>query len=153
MYQPKTYDLIVLANHPPSRLAEDAVKEYSEGKGDFTEVEIWRVTNNYALKNLKRKFKFEDLPCFVITTQITKTRKRKDLFYSDEIEEICRGEFREAVRKNAKQIIRETKARSNLGLRVSNAKSKINPRDVFPAAQQAEKDRRTMSDVCAKKKD
>ena len=148
MYKQKEYDLIVLANHKPSLEALRFVEEISKGKGEFVQLKIWRVTNNYALKDLKRKFKFEDLPCFVVTTNIAKTRKQKDHYYKDEIEEICRGEFQKVIRENARRVTRETRARHNLGLRVSNAKHKIRSRDVFPAARETEKERERMSALC-----
>jgi hypothetical protein len=102
---------------------------YKEGE-QFTEIKMWFVTNNYALKDMKRKFKFEDLPCLVVTEHIASNRKRREHFYRDEIEQTIRTLTTEEMRKHARSS--RHRIVSPLRMRVREAEQKYT-RDVIPA--------------------
>lgn len=131
----KTYDVITLANHQPSQWARDTVKEYRKEGNQFTEIGLWLVTNNMSLHEMKRKFKFSDLPCLVITEQIASNRKSREHFYRDEIEIKIRELTTKEIRKNARLAKRESSA--SLRLRLHKAKREYQ-RDVIPAAEDDE---------------
>lgn len=113
MYTKKKYNLIVLANHKPSKWAKETVLEYFGGK-TFIDFQLWRVTTGYSLKEFKKKFKFNDLPCLVVEEYISGNRKRKEHFYGDEIEKTCREVTKEGIRESARATQRENSARLRL---------------------------------------
>lgn len=126
----KIYDLITLANHSPSKWAREMMREYHKEGDQFTDIKVWLVTNNYSLKDLKKKFKFEDLPCLVVTEHIASNRKKREHFYRDEIEQAIRTLTTEEIRKNA--ILCRKRPVSSLRMRVHKAKQK-HTGDVLPA--------------------
>lgn len=128
----KTYDLIALANHAPSRWARDTVKEYRKIGDQFTEVRLWLVTNNLSMKELKKQFKFDDLPCLVVTEQIASNRKSREYFYRDKIETKIRELTTKEMRKNAR--LNKKPPSDSLRLRVHKAEQAYK-RDVIPAAE------------------
>lgn len=148
MIGPKSYDLITLANHQPSLWAREMVEEYRKDEG-FTQVKLWLVTNNYSLKDLKRKFKFADLPCLVVTERIASNRKRSERYYKDKIEQAIRLLATQEIRKNAKLTTRESAA--SLRLRVHKAKREFK-RDVIPAAEDPEESKGDMPKVSKRKR-
>lgn len=127
----KSYDLITLANHQPSRWARDMITEYRKDTEGFTEVKLWLVTNNISLKEMKRQFKFDDLPCLVVTEQIASNRKRREYFYRDKIEQTIRELTTKEMRKNAQ--LNKRQSSSSLRLRLHKAEQTYK-RDVIPAA-------------------
>lgn len=137
MRKPKKYYLVVLANHPPSKQVSDMVKEYRRYETYYTQIEVYRVTNSLTMKEFKRKFKFEDLPCLLVTTQIAATRKKREHFYGDDIETQVKKMFQKELRKNAKLAQRESAAALRVRLRKGHGKRQ---RDVIPAADDVQED-------------
>jgi len=147
----KTYDLITLANHQPSQWARDTIKEYRKEGSQFTEIRLWLVTNNLSLHEMKRKFKFRDLPCLVVTEQIASNRKKREHFYRDKIEIKIRELTTREMRKNARLTKRESAASLRLRLRKTKPEVMRVERDVLPAAEDAQGSAGDMSKVSKRK--
>ena len=144
----KTYNLITLANHRPSLWVREMVEEYRKDGEGFTHVKLWLVTNNYSMKDLKKQFKFDDLPCLVVTEQIASNRKHREHYYKDEIEQIVRSLAKKEMRDNARSTVRESTAA--LRLRLHKAKREYK-RDVIPAAEDVQEDTGNMPKVSKRK--
>jgi hypothetical protein len=148
MIHHKSYDLITLANHQPSKWARDMITEYRREGERFTEIRLWLVTNNLSLRQLKRKFKFDDLPCLIITEQIASNRKRKEYFYRDNIEQAVRALTMKEMRKHAR--INKGQSSDSLRLRLHKAEQAYK-RDVIPAAEDVSPPTGDMPEVSKRK--